>query len=278
MIIAAMMLVFGQGTAMPYFITLEDGSRINVTLTSPGIPIKTTYGTLTVPTGDIERITFATRHRDPDMVTALVKKLESNVFAERDKASKELVSLGRTALPYLQSTDMEAKKRLAGITEMITATDSRPVVQNDTITAKHGMIIGVITVIELTVTNKVLGEKTIPLHGFTELSIQSPTQTTVEAGEWTRFGGVRKGSRITATGTIDFWPPSPGQFVSGPKGNVACSQNGNWAAGTLLGKIGDKEFFISDGCDVPVTGELMIRVISSTWGVRPVGHYKVATQ
>src|SRR4051794_29364358 len=70
-----------------------DGSIVRMTLLQETVEVQTKYGKLAIPISDIRRVEFGL-HVPPDLhqqITQSIKRLGSDVYKERDGASRELV-------------------------------------------------------------------------------------------------------------------------------------------------------------------------------------------
>jgi hypothetical protein len=85
---------------------------------------------------------------------------------------------------------------------------------------------------------------------------------------------------VTASGTVDLWPQTPGQHVSGsPNGFTTAGKGGQFMAGALIGRIGEngKAFFIGDRHDrfVSDEGRLYLQIVQNPWNGVSAGTYLV---
>ena len=99
-------------------IHLSDGSAIKMLILQESIAVETKFGKLTVPIAEVRKIELGIHLPPgvPEKIAAAMKKLNSDVFKERDEAINELVTLGPSAYPTLQaaskSTDPEVSQRV----------------------------------------------------------------------------------------------------------------------------------------------------------------------
>src|SRR5205823_1174530 len=81
-----------------------DGSVVRMTLLQENLEVQTKYGKLQIPLSEVRRVEFGL-HVPPEMnqqITQSIKRLASEVYKERDVATKELVQVGHFAFPSLQ--------------------------------------------------------------------------------------------------------------------------------------------------------------------------------
>jgi hypothetical protein len=96
---------------------LADGSKVTGKVALKQITIKTAYGKLVVPLGDVVslRVGRGSDKRAAKEIAELIKKLGSSNFDERQKASDKLLAMGTLALEQLKeaikSKDAEIKTR-----------------------------------------------------------------------------------------------------------------------------------------------------------------------
>src|ERR1051325_6875233 len=94
-------------------VRFSDGSIVRMTLLQDTLDVQTKYGKLTIPVQEVRRVEFGL-HVTPEMnrqITQSIKRLASDVYKERDVASKDLIQVGHFAFPLLQrasrSSDQE---------------------------------------------------------------------------------------------------------------------------------------------------------------------------
>ena len=85
-------------------VRLGDGSLVRITILQENLDVMTRYGKLTVPFTEIRRIEFGLHLADGigDKIDSAIKHLGSDVYRERDEASRELILMGGQAYPSLQ--------------------------------------------------------------------------------------------------------------------------------------------------------------------------------
>ncbi|HZZ78052.1 MAG TPA: hypothetical protein VFE62_06020, partial [Gemmataceae bacterium] len=138
-----------------------DGSVVRMTLLQENLEVQTKYGKLSIPLQEVRRVEFGL-HVPPDVnqqINQSIKRLASDVYKERDNASKDLMQVGHLAFPMLQrasrSSDQEVAVRAVSLMKQIServAPDLLKLRDHD-----------VITTAEFTVTGKIVGQ-TIKAH------------------------------------------------------------------------------------------------------------------
>jgi hypothetical protein len=88
---------------------------------------------------------------------------------------------------------------------------------------------------------------------------------------------------ITAEGEVDLWSDGSRQYLTGPDGYKACyGSSGNWAPGTLLGRIGEQgAVFVIGKRHQGVAardGNLYLRIAPSPWNNSSEGSYAVKVE
>ena len=108
-------------------VRLADGSVLKLTLREDKFNVATEFGKLAIPVADVSRIEFATRIANDvaKRIKAAVAKLGSDVFSEREQASKELLKIGVPAYAALKealkSDDQEVKRHAEELVSKIEA-------------------------------------------------------------------------------------------------------------------------------------------------------------
>lgn len=113
-----------KGTDVVEFI-LADGSRVSGKVSLKSMTVETVYGQLTVPISEVVRLRVAqggdakTRAK----VAALIKKLGSSAFQERQRASDQILKLGALSLEQLKAatrnSDAEVRSRAQKLLEEV---------------------------------------------------------------------------------------------------------------------------------------------------------------
>lgn len=274
----------------PVKLTLDDGSSIRCQILAASIPFATPYGSLAVPVGDIVRIRFGAHATAAERKTmdAAAKTLGSGVHRERETAAKTLRGLGRSAVPTLRKAadgpDREAAKRATDMLAAILEADPREVLDYDTLTLRRFTVEGSVSAETLAFRSSVFGDFSVPLGKIDTLLILGRHDGTVAVDvtkDWTGTQMIFVPGdvvTITATGVVDLWPQTPGQYVATPKGYHAIGKGGQFNAGTLIGRIGGGPvFIIGEKATVTVreAGELHLSVVQSPWNNESSGAYSV---
>jgi hypothetical protein len=275
-------------------VRLADVSEVRLTLQQETLEVQTRYGKLSVPVAEIKRIEFGL-HYPAGLESALRAhqvSLGSSVHAERDAASQALLKAGHYACPMLRdaakSTDPEVSRRAVDLLKEITEKVSPALLaikEYDTITADYP-IVGHIRAKVLKTDSPTFGAVAIKLHDLRSMQScagEQEVQVTVDSAnqEWTATAvSLDPQMRLTvvASGSIDLWPQSPGQYAATAKGYNAIGKRGPFMAGTLIGRIGENgpvfligERFEGDGSD----GKLWLQIVPSPWNAPSVGTFSV---
>jgi hypothetical protein len=281
----------------------NDGTTIRKAVLQDNVEIATKYGKLTVPVADVRRIDFGLHvtEETTKKVETLIKQLGGDEFAQREAASKELVAVGVPALPALEaaarSPDKEVSTRAKSALERIreTATEEQLKAKPDDVihTRDGGVLIGRIANPSLKARTDNFGELTFKLANlrFVQSSAKREVEVTVDAGpfhaepeKWFDSGLVVERSddlMIAASGQIELVPQTPGQAVAGPEGYSGGGRTGNFAYGTLIGRIGEKgePFVAGKGYEEKALpeGRLYLKIVPIVGGNSqvPTGSYKV---
>ncbi len=281
-----------------------DGSVVRMTILQDDLEVQTKYGKLTIPLAEVRRVEFGL-HVPPDVnqqINQSIKRLASEVYKERDVASKDLMQVGHFAYPSLQraskSGDMEVAYRAAGLIKQLServAPELLKIRDEDVIHTAEFPIIGKITSQSLKAHSPHFGEVSLK---FSELRSMHMRQhggrqdLIVDAGkygssldQWCDTGvtvDTQQRLVITVEGQVDLWPQGPGQYMAAPKGYNTAGKGGQFMAGALIGKVGEngKAFFIGERYDSVVTeeGRLFVLIVPSPWNNASTGQYRVRIQ
>jgi len=284
---------------------MEDKSTVQVNLLDEKLTVVTKYGKLEVPVSDLRDIEFSPRPFADvkKRVRDGIKKLGSDVFADREAASKALLALGPAAYPALQeaarSDDLETKKRalkLMGQMEEKYTTEDLARSPDDRVRTPKFTIVGEIQVTSFKVSTRYFGEKSLKLTHVRSMRTLGPGRTLTVAIDSSRYGTsaatwmetnviVRARARLSikATGEIDMYPiaGSAGVYRATPEGGMwagVVRGIGTTTPGKLVGKIGKtgSEFAIGKEYkgNPTAAGVLYLRIIQTTFNVNPRGEYK----
>jgi hypothetical protein len=178
---------------------------------------------------------------------------------------------GELKVPLMDIAEMKVDKSVVENKKLI----GYPVV----ITTPGGDLKGLMKDVKLSGVS-VLGKADIPFNQIVKFHVQPGKKTVklrLEDG-WKSIGKQYRKVNIRATGTIDHFPQTPGQYLTGPKG-APSTFGGLIGYGTLMGRINGGEFVIGEGATTTETGTLEIRVAPPTWAV-PLseGFYEVTIE
>src|SRR5262245_2154547 len=209
-------------------VRFSDGSIVRMTLLQENLEVQTKYGKLNIPLNEVRRIEFGL-HVTPEMnqqITQSIKRLASDVYKERDGASKELVQVGHFAFPSLQkasrSSDMEVAYRAAGLIKQISERTSPELLklrEEDVIHTAEFPITGKILSQSIKAHSPHFGEVALKLSelrtmhvrqqgGKAELIVDSAKHGSA-LDQWCDSGvTVDAGQRlvIASEGQVDLWP------------------------------------------------------------------------
>jgi len=271
-------------------VNLSGGVSLAGQIKNDTVPVKTKYGVLQVPIGDIYSISFGLHYEDgqKEVIESLIKQLDNPSFKLRDEATKSLIQHGQHVIPFLRTlpSNAEANKRMEAIESEIRSKTKNFLLEYDTIQTRFMEIKGEIqlSTFELSCHHKELGTIKPKLVNIQSLFVRSSFQTIdLEVrDDWlmTTFY-VAEGStvNIAATGLIDLHPASGGQYTSSPKGyGSTTGKGGRWIAGSLMGRIGNgEEFYIGESFSATSSksGTLYLRIIDNPWNSPNVGRYTI---
>jgi hypothetical protein len=281
-----------------------DGSIVRMTLLQENLEVQTKYGKLMIPVSEIRRVEFGL-HVSPEVhqqITQSIKRLASDVYKERDGASKELIQVGHYAFPSLhkasKSSDQEVSYRAASLIKQISERTSPDLIklrEEDVIHTTEFTVIGRITSQTLKASSPHFGEVSLKLSELRTMHVRKhggKSELVVDAAkhgsaldQWCDTGIVVDAAQrmlITGEGQVDLWPQGPGQYMAAPKGYNTTGKGGQFMAGALVGKIGEngKTFFIGERHDGAANeeGKLYLQIIPSPWNNASAGQYRVRIQ
>ena len=292
-----------------------DNSVVTLHVSDASLAVTTKYGKLTVPLAEVKRIDLGFRY--PEGTEAKVNEAAENLgstdFKTREQAQKQLLAFGELALPAvrraMKSSIVEASRRAEEVLKKLEDTlpkEKLEIREYDVIVTATMTIKGNIETTGLKAKTKYFGDTTVKLADLRELrplgssateSVSLDSAKHAKQG-WTSWYdtnidvGDDGALEVTASGKIDQWIQSPGQYVSGPNGNGAFvvgpgQQAGvppiasqQYKAGALYGKIGEKgtPFLLGESykqAKAPGTGRLYLIIGPSNWNNDSVGEYKV---
>ena len=278
-------------------ITLDDGSVIVASIKTSSVSVETAYGLLSVPVSEIIFIKLGNHLSalDAKFLSDALRGVSSHAYAEREKASKQLVKIGRRAIPELErlclSLDVETKRRAQSALMKIKENDSRPVCVEDVVVAEKMEVRGIIRVECLSFESSVLGKFDVCLPELSSLAVfcEQTFSCTVDANEcgdnWCKSAAkVQPDQSIdfVGIGTVDLFPNQPGQYQVDPRGHrTTIGKGGQFRAGSLVAKIGEtgQQFYVGEKnrCVVPTgeSGNVYLRIVPSPWDNESDGRYAV---
>lgn len=281
-----------------------DGSIVRMTLLQENLEVQTKYGKLTIPLNEVRRVEFGL-HVPPDVnqqINQSIKRLASDVYKERDLASKDLIQVGHFAYPSLQrasrSSDQEVAYRATSVIRQISERVSPDLLKlrdEDVITTAEFTVIGKITSQTIKANSPHFGDVNLKLSELRTMHLRQhggKLDLTLDAAkhgsgldQWCDTGvTVDAGQRImvTSDGSVDLWPQGPGQYMAPPKGYNTAGKGGQFMAGALVAKIGEngKAFYIGDRYEgtAPEDGRLYLLIVPSPWNNASAGQYRVRIQ
>jgi hypothetical protein len=290
--------------SQPAEVRFGDGSIVRMTLLEENLEVQTKYGKLLIPFSEVRRVEFGL-HVPPDVHTQInqsIKRLASDVFKERDVASKDLIQAGHFAYPMLQkaskSGDSEVAYRAVSVIKLISERVSPELLRlrdEDVIHTAEFTVIGRIATQSLKAHSPHFGEVALKLselrtvhmkhHGGKMELIVDASKYGSALDQWCDSGIlVDAGQRlvVSSDGQVDLWPQGPGQYTAAPKGYNTAGKGGQFMAGALIGRIGEagKLFFIGDRYDGTVNeeGRLFLQIVPSPWNNASTGQYRVRVQ
>lgn len=285
-------------------VRFADGSVVRMTLLQEYVDVQTKYGKLTVPLCDVRRIEFGL-HVPPEVhqqINQSIKRLASDVYKERDGASKELVQVGHFAYPMLQkasrSSDQEVVNRAVSVIKQISERVGPELLkmrEEDVIHTAEFPIIGRITSDTIKAKSPHFGEVALKLSELRTMHLRQQggkQEIALDAAkfgssleQWCDTGIITDATQrvcITSEGQVDLWPQGPGQYMAAPKGYNTAGKGGQFLAGALIGRIGEngKAFLIGERYEGSVTeeGKLYLQIVPSPWNNASVGEYRVRIQ
>jgi hypothetical protein len=293
-------------------VQFANGSSVRMSIVQEKVEVLTRYGKLAIPLSEIQRIEFGV-HLRPETalkVDAALFKLASIQFAEREEGTRELIALGADAYPAVlkaqKSSDQEvarrAEKILVAIRSNVPEKDLRSR-EEDIVVTPGFTVVGRILTPTLKGKSEYFGDVSLQLPQLRHLRpLRNPGEQSfiVDAalygsahGSWLETNvTVESGTslQITATGTIDIYPQTPGQYLSGPKGYgnnlltpgtkvVATQANLRNYSGALFGRVGEaaEAFYIGERYDGAPgrEGKLYLHIVPSPWNNASTGTYQV---
>jgi hypothetical protein len=284
-------------------IRLSDGSRVRMLILQKTIDIETKYGRLTAPTTDLRRIEFGIRP-PPEValrVDDAIKRLNHESFQEREKAVKELVTIGAPAYLALhraaKTKEAEVAQRanlaLEQIRKKIPESKLR-IREDDMIQTAEFTVVGRVLNSTITAKSAIFGESPLnvtDLRGIRWMGHMAEVEVTIDATkyavdgmQWMDTGiemNVDDEISVKASGQVDLMINGGGQYVTGPAGSAQWGRGrGGHPPGALLARIGENGsvFLLGESYKGTATneGKLYLQISPTPWQGNPVGgSYKV---
>lgn len=238
-------------SAGPVF-EMKDGTRVVGTVSQASFQVATAYGSLTIPTADIQRIRFGTSS-DPEQagrIAALVKQLGDGDFAAREKATTDLERMGPVVIRALEaaqkSGDAEVRERAGRLLETLSASEEEPPPEEDEIVTARFTVRGALQCPSFQVSTK-YGTLTIEKRHLLSLVLQDFGQTVTVKVPGTKAATrdwvgtrlmLKRGQTVVVKASGAIMMANWGQ-QSGPEGNLNCgTQINSIPVGALVYKIG----------------------------------------
>jgi hypothetical protein len=290
-------------------VRFHDGTTLHRAYIQDSVEIVTKYGKLTVPFADIRRVDFGLRTsaENSRKLEQALSDLGGNNFARRERASKDLLALGRFAYPALLALGQDKEKSpelnqrvvvlLDRIREAVPEEELRTEAE-DVIHTRKCVLSGRIESTVFKGKSESLGDLELKLSEIRSIhASDSEAKVTVNAAkygaaddQWQDTGFEAEADTdllIIASGRIDLNLNAPNQgpagFLSDPEGHPNLrSQTIAANVGTLLGRIGEKGelFLIGQRYDgrPKQAGKLYLHIVSmgqQVEGYKPTGSYNV---
>lgn len=264
-------------------ITCLDGSQVNLKVRDDFVfNVTTKFGVLKVPVKDIRDINVGIHIDKPEAYIDAAKSLGKEAYKDRAFATKFLKDNPRGGWKYIQplqnNPDPEVAQR---VKQLIDGFVDRPPVQ-DNVALSGTYLAGDISNTEIEGVSDSLGPLKISFSQMLRIVVRTGVRDinlNSASEEWVEIGYVYDGRvTITASGTIDLFPGTPGQYTTTPKGYTAAGKGGGYMAGALVGRGSDgKEFLIGDRFSTMnfPRGKLEARIVASPWNNPSSGTYEL---
>jgi len=299
-ILAAILIPLQLEAQTPVRLTLSDGTRIHCSTAAASIPVKTAFGDLVVPLAKIRRISVgvhATKAEAKDLHAGL-RGLTSASYREREAAEASLVRLGRIAAPHLAriaetsgAKDAEIRQRAAKLLQKIREADARPIADHDEIATDRMVVIGSITAESIAVKSAILGDLVVPIGRVERVEFLGRLTARIDL-DAVQYGsdleksyktGIRleagESVEVSASGSVDLWPQTPGQYLADPKGHAGTTgRGGTFLAGALLAKVGSGPWKVIGSLGrvrADAAGEVRLQIVPNPWNAPSSGSFKI---
>lgn len=104
--------ILAQIENIVFTMQLKNGDKVTGTTTITEIPLKTNYGTLLLPIGDVQSIKIGLQNSNFDKANLLnlLEKLENGSTKEKENAFDAIVAMNESAIPFIKSYADNANK------------------------------------------------------------------------------------------------------------------------------------------------------------------------
>jgi hypothetical protein len=293
-------------------VQFANGSSVRLSVLHDKIEVQTRYGLLAVPLKEIQRIDFGVRlpAAVERKVDAAIAKLGSARHGDREAGERELLALAGQGYPALlkavKHPDKEVSRRAGHVLGLLRERlpDKELRDREDDIIATPGFtIVGRIAPGTLKASSEYFGAVQLQLAQMRQLrSLRGSGEhdVVIDAarfgsahGTWMDSGFASDGSTpltIKASGFIDLYPQTPGQYMSSPNGInaghgvakgaqvVMNPRNLQNLAGALLGRVGENgsPFLVGDSYEgSPGEGRVFLHIVPSPWNNASTGSFQV---
>jgi len=280
-----------------------DGSLVRAILLQEHVDVMTRYGKLTIPVREIRRIDFGLHLSEGvrQRVDEAIKQLGSDTYRQRQDVVKQLLGLGPLAYPAVHaassSSDPEVAKRaqtvIKNLREKIPPEQLR-IKMDDFILTAEFPVTGRIMASALKARTAYFGDVDLRLSELRNLRLRGGSGEAEVVLDAAKYGSTPDqwfdsgfavdslaGLIITASGVVDLWPQTPGQYTATPKGygQPGPTKTGRFMAASLVGRIGETgtPFFVGDRYEGAPgqEGHLFLHIVPSPWNNASTGSYTV---
>jgi hypothetical protein len=259
-----------------------DGSVLKVYLLDEKIPLKTDYGTLQIPAGDIRRIEFALRMPSAraERVKAAVAKLGDDDYHAREAASGELLALQQIAYPALlaacEHSDPEVVHRAERLVSQIrkaVPADDLEYQDFDVIYTDKSQIAGTIELESLRVDCAALGQQQLKFEMLRRIEVGGEGQTNALPDPGNLFNYQNQVGKTFYFQLTGYQPNVRGGYVWGT--DVYTLDSTLWMAAVHAGLLQPGQSKVVGvtilGPQTTFTGSRRNNVTSGDWGGFPGG-------
>jgi hypothetical protein len=277
-------VLMGQEARTKTQIVLIDGSVLNADISGVVFDVKTKYGVLKIPGSElaIANLGYNLTEDEAKRVKEAFNGLDSPKYKDRESAQYYLGQIGDRAF-LLMPTEAEVSGKLEVKRRIETWwKEAQPSKDKlfDYFESEDGRVKGRIINKTIKVKQGILGELDIEVANIKTIANLITTHTTVVTDEeWKLVVTLPSGSklRVTASGTVDLWPQTPGQYKATPKGSPQAGRGSSFMAGALIGKIDQNgpPFLIGEEKTIDQPGQLYLKIVENPWNGKSEGTYNV---